>query len=176
MAKSSMKLRYKSPKRERNKNKEEHKDLQLKSILTTFGGVLIFIGLFYLCVLCMKKLGVFDLGYTKPSKEETTISYDYILIGTSFNRNESEYFVLYDDYSKNNYQYTNSVVSSKASIPVYKVDMSKGENASYISESGNSNAQNASELKINDITLIRFQNGRIIKYLEGSDQIEAYFN
>ncbi len=176
MAKSSMKLKYKSPKRERNKNKEENKELQLKSILTTFGSVLIFIGLFYLCVLGMKKLGVFDKGYTKPTKEETTISYDNILIGTSFNRSASEYFVLYDDYSKNNYQYTNSVVSSKASIPVYKVDMSKGENASYISESGNPSATNASELRINDITLIRFKDGRIMKYLEGSDNIENYFN
>ena len=176
MAKSTMKLKYKSPKRERNKKKEEVSDLKLKSVITTIVSVLIFIGAFYLCILGMDWLGTFDKGYTKPSKEETTISYENILIGTSFNRKESEYFVIYDDYTKNKYPYTNNIVSEKAKLPVYKVDMSKGENATYVSDTSNSNAKNASELKINDITLIRFKNGSIVKYITGSDKIEEYFN
>ncbi len=173
MAKNNMKLRYKNQKRERNKNKEND-ELKLKSIITTVSSVLAFIVICYLCVLGMKALGVFDLGYTKPSKEETTISYEYILIGTSFNREENEYFVVYDNYEKNNYQYTNKLISSNAKIPVYKVDMSKGENAGYISDESNPDAKNASELKINDITLIRFKDGKIVKYITGSDEIEEY--
>ena len=68
-----------------------------------------------------------------------------------------------------------SIVKDKAKIPVYKVDISKGENASCVSDTSNPNAKNASELKINDITLIRITNGKIAKYISGSEKIEAQF-
>ena len=177
MAKSKMNLKYKSPKRERNKNKNVVSDeIKIKSFLINLASVLLFIGLVYLGTLGLKALGVFDPGYTKPTKEATKIDYEYILAGTVFDRTEKEYYVIFDDYDKNEYKYTNSLVKDGAKIPVYKVDLSKAENSSCISEESNPNAKNASELKINDITLIRITKGKISKYIVGNEKIEEQFS
>lgn len=176
MAKRKMQMRYKSPKRERNKDKKEvTSEVQLKSFLINVISVLVFIWLIYLGALGLKALGLFDAGYTKPTKDATEISYEYILLGTVFNRSEKDYYVIFDDYDKNAYTYTNEVVKDGVKKPLYKVDTSKGENASCLSDTSNPNAKNASELKINDITLIRITNGKIAKYYSGSEKIEAQF-
>ena len=176
MAKNKMQLKYKSPKRERNKNKNEENEFSLKSILINLCSVILFIGLVYAGVLGLKALGLFYEGYTEPSREAAKIDYEYILAGTVFDRKEKDYYVIFDDYDKNIYSYTNNLVKEKSKLAVYKVDMSKGENATYLSDTSNPNAKSASELKINDITLIRITNGKITKYETGSEKIEALFN
>ena len=176
MAKNKMQLKYKSPKRERNKNKNDgSEDLALKPFLINLFSVLLFIGLVYLGVLGLKALGLFEAGYTKPTKEATKIDYEYILLGTVFGRNEKDYYVVFDDYDKNENSYTDTVIKDGAKIPVYKVDLSKGENKACISDKGNSKATNDNELKINGLTLIRITKGKISKYVEGSDKIEELF-
>lgn len=174
MAKSKMQLKYKSPKRERNKNKNSN-EIELKSFLITFISVLVFIGVVYLGVLGLKALGAFEAGYTKPSKEATKIDYEYIMLGTVFNKNEKDYYVIFDDYSKNENTYINTLVDNNGKIPVYKVDLSKGENKACISEKGNPKATSDNELKINGITLIKITKGKISKYLEGTNKIEEQF-
>ena len=66
-----------------------------KSGVKVFIGVGIFLGLMYLCVVGMEKLGVFMAGYTAPTKE-TKIDYEYINVGTVFNRPDKVYYVLFD--------------------------------------------------------------------------------
>ena len=177
MAKSKMQLKYKTPKRERNKNKKDvDSDIQLKSFLINLFSVLLFIGIVYAGVYGLKKLGVFDPGYTKPTTEAATIDYKYILLGTVFDRADKDYYVIFDDYEKNAHKYANALVEDNDKIPVYKVDTSKKENSSCLSEESNPNAKNASELKINDITLIRITNGKIAKYVTGSEKIEEQFS
>ena len=46
----------------------------------------------------MEKIGLFEAGYKKPEREETTIDYEFIDIGTVFNRDENTYYVLFDNY------------------------------------------------------------------------------
>ena len=177
MAKRSMNVRYKR-KRERNKYKPElDKDTSLKSFVKTTIGVLLFLGLMLLMVWGMKKLGVFERGYTKPEKDEAEISYTNISVGTVFNRNEKEYLVLFDDYSSSitSDPYINTIVSN-AGLNVYKVDMSKNENAKYKGEEPNRNATKATELSISDITLIKISNGKISGYYNGIDEIEGFLN
>ena len=176
MAKNKMQLRYKREKRERNKNKEEvTTKSQINSFLKNLVSILIFVGVIYLGVFGLEKLGVFEEGYTKPTKEDTKISYEYILIGTVFNRPEKEYYVIFDDYEKDLYSHISSLVSNKK-LPVYKVDMSKGENASFKSEESNPNAKSVDELKINGLTVIKVKNGKIDKYYTGLENIEANFS
>ena len=75
MAKKGMQIKYKSKKRERNKNNVEvNKIDSVKSFSKTLIGVIIFLGVMYLCAFGMQKLGVFEAGYTTPSKEETKSS------------------------------------------------------------------------------------------------------
>ena len=45
-------------------------------------------------------------------------------------------------------------------------------NQSVISEESNSEARDASELKVKGVTLIRFKNGKIDEYIEDSSKIK----
>lgn len=176
MAKKSMNMRVKSVKRERNKKKEERTTLdEMKSFLFTFIGVLGFLVVCYLGILGMKALGVFDKGYTAPSKDETEISYEFIGIGTVFNRELDTYYVLFDNY-KSNYTkdaYINYLADT-SDIKTYKVDMNDFANAKYASEESNPKAQKVEDLKINGITLMKVQKGKNVKYITGSEEIEKY--
>lgn len=175
MAKNKMQVRYKQPKRVRNKAKEIETDDKLMSAVKTVLGVLIVMVLMYLMMLGMEKLGVFEAGYTKPDSGETSISNEYIMVGEILNRRENNYYVLFDDYS-NSYItdiYVNNLLSN-SDIRTYKVDVSKDGNSKYLSEDENKNATSISDLKINGLTLIRVNNGRIVDYISGSDEIEEY--
>ena len=174
MAKKGMRLKYKSRKRERNKV-QDVESTSLKSTLYTILGVVIFLGVMYLMILGLQKLGLFEAGYTAPTKEETTIGYEYIPIGTVFTRNEKTYYVLFDDFGNKLTadNYVNTLLAD-SKISVYKVDMTVNENAKYKGEKANKKATKASELSINDITLIKITNGRISNYYVGSEEIEEF--
>lgn len=176
MSKNNMGLKYKKAKRERNKNITSNEENTVKSFIYTTVGVLIFVGLTYLGIMGLGKLGLFEEGYTAPIKGETTIDYEFINIGTVFNRSEKSYYVVFDnyesDYTKN--VYINSLIDAQKSYKIYKVDMSKKMNAKYSSDSSNKKASNDADLKINGLTLIKISNGKIAKYLVGEKEIEEY--
>ena len=175
MAKKNMQIKYKAKKRERNKKEEVTKKDEIKSAAKTILTVLIFIGVMYLMMLGLEKLGAFQAGYNAPS-HTTELDYEYINVGTVFTRSDRTYYVLFDDYSNNisSNTYVNEVIKDKLSDPVYKVDMSKGINSKYKSDTPNENANKSSELQISDITLIRIKDGRLDMYLTGDDKIEEY--
>lgn len=175
MAKKGMNLQYKKAKRERKNNNVKEETNESLGVVKTVVGVLVFLLVCYLLVLGMEKLGLFEQGYTAPVKGETEIDYEYIPVGTVFNRTEKEYFVLFDNYDgKNQDVYVNYILDSDDKKVVYKVDMSLKENEKYKSEQSNPKAKNPTELKINDITLIKIKNGKIEKYVTGSEKIEEY--
>ena len=177
MAKKSMQLKYKPKKRERNKF-EENQNNDAMSFVKTLVGVVIFLGLMYLMGLGFQKLGVFDNGYTAPTKEATTFSYDFIPASTVFNRTDNTYYVLFDNYkdSFSNNGYIEKLLEKETKISVYKVDMSIKENERVKGEKANPKATKFSELSINDITLIKINNGKIALYLTGSEKIEEYLS
>ncbi len=173
MAKNNMKLKYKTKKRERKTVVSEND--KIKSAVYTVIGVFLFFGLMYLCVLGLSKIGAFEEGYTKP-ETKTEFDYEKIMIGNVFNRKEKTYYVLFDNYK--NYKtdsYINSLIDDMDEV-VYKVDMSLSENSSHISDESNKNASSSDEIKINDITLIKISNGKIVKYLTGIEEIESYLD
>ena len=175
MAKNKMQVKYKQPKRVRNKSKEIETDNKLMSAVKTVLGVLIAMVLMYLMMFVMEKLGVFEAGYTKPDSGETTISNEYIMVGEILNRSENNYYVLFDNYSSNFTSdiYINNLLAS-SETRTYKVDMSKDGNSKYMSEDENRDASSINDLKINGLSLIRVNNGRIVEYKSGSDEIEEY--
>lgn len=176
MAKNNMKLNYKKQKRVRKNNITVEENNPLKQLLFTTLGVLVFIGIVYLGVLGLEKLGTFEKGYTKKTEGVATIDYEFIPIGTVFNRKESVYYVLFDNYKTNKEDpYVNTIIS-KLEDPVYKVDMSLNENAKYASDKSNAKATKVKDLKINGVTLIKINKGHIAKYITGSDKIEEYIN
>lgn len=177
MAKKSMKMKYKPVKRERNKEKfQKNTEDQVKSFAFTLIGVLVFMGVIYLGILGMEKIGVFEKGYTKPQEGEVTFDYEYITMGTILNRSEKTYYVLFDNYKTSITQdaYVNSLVAKQDKYRVYKVDMNKNENKKYIAQEANLDVKSVNDIKINDITLIKVTNGKIVDYAIGSDKIEEY--
>ena len=176
MAKKGMNIRYKKRKRERNKYVDYSDNNPLKSSLMSALSVLLFLGVMYLLVLGMKELKVFQKGYTK-GEPVSEIDYVNIPIGTVFTREDKEYLVLFDDYSSqiSSDPYINSLLNS-SSLRIYKVDMSKSENAKYKGEKSNKKASKSSDLTINGITLIKISNGRLAEYFEGKESIEGYLN
>ena len=178
MSKNNMKLKYKAKKRERNKNKEVYnKKDEVTSGVKTIIGVILFVLVFYACAIGLDSLGVFDKSYEAPTKEETEFDYNFILVGSVFNRSEKTYYVLFDDfneYSENAYV---KYLSDKTSdVRIYKVDMSLSENKSHMGSETNKKASNPSDLVISDVTLIKIKNGKIVDYIESNDKVSSYLS
>lgn len=140
----------------------------VKTIVVVVVSFLVVFGL----TILLSNLGVFDKGYTRPDTSSTVISYEEILIGNVFNRVETEYYVVLDDFSDNmNNVYLKQKISEYKTLPIYKVDMSKGINKNYLSDSSNYRANNVLDLKIKLPTLIKIVNGSNKGYFEGVENI-----
>ena len=163
---------------EKNIKKEiEEKDGngEVISLLLITISVLLFLGLFYLLTVVI--LG--DKSDNKKAEEETNeveIQFDEVLVGSSFSIKDEEYFVLYYEFENEDINTElSSLVSnyrmSNESPYLYVVNMSDALNSKSISDKSKKDANNASELKINGPTLIKFEAGKIDDYIEGIDDI-----
>ena len=177
MAKSNVRVISKKKNIKKDKKKEEELDekSEIRNLLKTVIIVLVSFLVCYLLFMLMGKLGMFEKGYEKPESGSNEFTYSTAIIGTVFNRPESEYYVSFDEEDGNTY-FDTLLSMYSGDLHIYKVNMSLGINASNKGESGNSNASNPSELVINGPTLIRIKNGRIIKYLEDLDKIKEELN
>lgn len=175
MAKKTM-MKKQVKKRERNKVKEEYKEKDIAvSFVKNLIGVCVFVGVVYAAIIGLKYLGVFEEGYKKPEAGATTISYKDILIGTVFNRPEETYYVLFDTFGNDtNNVYIEGLTNGSLNYSLYKVDMSDKYNKKYISDTSNTNPESVQDLKINGITLMKINNGKVAKYVTGSEDIESY--
>lgn len=131
--------------------------------------VVIFACMYGVTVLILKNS---PYEYTKDDVQ-TSIQYEEILAGTSFQKKDSEYFVLfYHAESDSKYMDMISDYQAKEShLPIYYVNLDNKMNSSVISEESNREAKDASELKIKDVALIRFKDGRIDEYIDDSSKI-----
>lgn len=112
--------------------------------------------------------------------KRTSIQYDEILLGTTFKKKDAEYLVLFynvDLDTENTYANLLSDYEAKEDkLPIYYVDLGNTMNKSCLSTESNENATNASELKINDTTLIKFSDQKIEEYIVGQEDISNYLN
>ena len=107
---------------------------------------------------------------------EADIQYQEILAGNSFSQKDDHYFVLYYDMSDANLHsiYTNIVSMYEDNddyFPIYTVDMSSTFNKKYVADVSNSSVKELNDLKISQPTLIEFENGSVIDYIEGKEAI-----
>lgn len=140
--------------------------------------VLVIFGVMYLVTTLIIKNSD-DNTYTKE-KEKTSIQYDEILLGTTFNKKDKEYLVLfYDVDSDTDSTYSDLLSDYEAKddkIPIYYVDLGNAMNKSCLSTESNESATNANELKINNVTLIKFSDNKIEEYIVGQEEISNYLN
>lgn len=156
------------------KNSYNEELIKLIKIVIIVGVV---ITLVYFLTSYLSKSGKFSTKYEPSETPEAVMTYEDATIGTVFNRPDSEYYVAFEDFADKNKTYINSLISSytseKESLPVYKVDMSLDINKKYKSDTSNKNATKTSELKIKTPTLIKIENAKITKYIEGNENIKS---
>lgn len=138
--------------------------------------VLIILLLVYLLTLYITKNSTDSV--VKENTENTTIQYDEILVGTSFKQSPKEYLVLFynvdTDINSTYYTLKSDYEAKDDALPIYYVDLGSKLNSDCISAESNENAKNASELKINDTTLIKFTDNKISEYIVGGEEISNY--
>lgn len=174
--KNNIKVIKKPIKKETKKIENNKLDGEILSFIKIALGVGVVVLIVFGATILMNKLGVFDEGYTKPERGEIIISYEDATVGTIFNRPDAEYYVVFDDFTENPNQYLTSILfrysNEEETLPIYKVDMSNGFNTKYAGEQGNPSAQKVEDIKINGVTLIKIVNGKNVKYIEGTTNIE----
>lgn len=141
-----------------------------KNIIITLVVVLLVFGLFYLITVLINNSNR-KLNTTDPKPEVSEIQYYEILGDDTFTMSPDEYYVLFYDFegpSAVYYDYMFSKYASGSDQYIYKVDLSKGFNTKFVSESTNEYASEAGELKVKDGTLIRISYGRNVEYIDSS--------
>ena len=175
-SKKNIKMVRKPIKREKKILESPKLDSEIQSFIKIVIGVGVVVITVFGATLLMNKLGVFDEGYSKPERGEIIISYEDATIGTMFNGPDTEYYVIFDEFTENPNQYLSSILfrysNEENKLPIYKVDMTNAFNAKYMGESGNPSAQRVEDVKINGVTLIKVVNGKNVKYIEGITNIE----
>lgn len=138
--------------------------------------VLIIFGIVYLFTVNVTSNST-DL-VVKKNIENTTIQYDEIIAGTSFDQKDSEYLVLYFDVDNDTdskyYSLKNEYEQKENKLPIYYVDLGSSFNKDIVSTENNESASNAEELKVTNPTLIKFSNGAIAEYITGEEAITNY--
>ena len=115
-------------------------------------------------------------GNTDDEEVISTIQYQEILAGQTFNMNQDEYYVIFSDSTGNYYSIYKNIADSQTDKSIYLVDLSNPLNQSYVSDESNKDVQKASDLKVKDNTLIKINNKTNIKYIDDRNTILSYFN
>lgn len=136
--------------------------------------VLVIFGLMYLLTNLILKNSVTD--YITKNNDKTTLQYDEILSGQSFDKKDQEYLVLFFNIEKDPiYQtFISNYQAKDEHLPIYYVNLKNKMNQKCISDEANENATSSEELKINGPTLIKFTENQIAEYIEGEEAIEEY--
>ena len=146
--------------------------------------VLIVFGLVYLLTVQITKK-----EETKEEEETVTISYEKILAGSSFSMRDGEYIVVYYNMSTKEddsiHEDMNSIASeistylgNHSDAYLYRVDLGSSLNKSILTDSDevNTNPNSASELKMKNPTLIKFNEKKVVEYIQGKDEIIDYLS
>ena len=149
---------------------------KISNIVKVVVAVAIVLGITYLLTVTITKNST-D-GVVKKTFDNTSVQYDEILAGTSFNQKDKEYYVLFYDVDNDTesayYTLKSNYEAKDDALPFYYVDLGSSFNSDCVSEESNSEATKADELEINDATLIKFSEGKISEYIVGKDDISAH--
>lgn len=145
-----------------------------------FLGVAILLALIYLATAFLT--GEIRFNHKETSKKtETTIQYEEILAGESFNRAGDNYYVMYFSFTD---PYATVLMTAKdvykktGDKPVYIVDLDKGFNTWVLAKDEEQFQQKPSsvnDLKVKGPTLLEISKKKVTKRVEGKDEIKKAF-
>lgn len=122
----------------------------------------------------------------EPEVEDdgSTVQYTEILAGSSFNKGEEDYYVVYYDMSLEDDEDMDDVsegVSLYQSMPdavtMYSCNLGSPFNK-YALTGGdaNTNPTNAEELHLKNPTIIKYSKGTVVEYIDGIDAVKAFLD
>lgn len=162
--------------RAKNTNKVE----ELSNLIKVSVIVVIFILFVYVLTALITAKGNSNVKNNESEIEEasTKIDYDQTIIGSMFDLDYKDYYVLiYKRTARNATLIKNVLTTYKGkenSIKIFYVDLDDALNKNYYSEDeSNKNAKDATEIKVKDYALIRFKNNKISEYYETLEEINT---
>ena len=110
----------------------------------------------------------------------TIIQYDEILVGEILEQAKDEYFVLVLNNLKTEKEVYESYIkkseSDEESLKIYTVNLNSAFNSNFISDESNFRIKYIKDIKFKDSTLLKIEEGRIVEYFEGQNEILEYLN
>jgi len=138
-------------------------------LILLVGVVIVCVGLFFLTEKMIEKDTI-----QKEETSEVEFDNDIATIGTMFNRNYDEYYVLL--YSKEKHKDLNSILdayrSSDNYVKTYFIDLDLKINSSVFGEEFNKKPNNSNEVKVNDATLFKINSGKVTNSYSGIEDIK----
>ncbi len=159
-----------------NKSGDTTYSMELKKLFIILGIILLVIIVLYLIIGIFVTKDIKLFGNTENVEVNSTIQYEEILAGETFNMNKDEYYVIFSDSTGNYYSIYKNIISNQTDKSIYIVDLNNPLNRSYVSDESNKEVQKASDLKVKDNTLIKINNKQNVEYIEDKDAILSYFN
>ena len=142
-------------------------DVDYMKVIKIGVGVLLVLGIVYL----VTAIASGEIKLDKKEKEQavTEIQYQEIIAGETFNRNASEYYVLFMNFTDSNASYYLSLIDSynaaDNSLPFFTVDIEKKINNDYA----------INELKVENPTILKISNSKIAETIKGKENIISFF-
>ena len=166
------KAELKKLEKEYNASNEEE---QVRRMLRIILGVVAFLALVWIGYSLVNG----DLFKGKKEKEETVIQNDIILAGTTFNRPESEYYVLFYDFDGDNSTTCATIYTiyknTKTDGKMFAVDLGDKLNSKIVvTDRSQVNTENAENLKVMDATLVKVKDGKVVETHAGIDELNSY--
>ncbi|MGI6324987.1 MAG: hypothetical protein ACOXZS_03485 [Bacilli bacterium] len=145
--------------------------------------VLVTIGFFlFMYIVTALITGEIKLNHKKESEDPIPVSiqYDEILAGETFNRPETEYYVIFYEYDDVYARVIDTAINKYSqkddSLKIYKVNLNNPFNTSiYDEDNANTNTSDINKLKVANYTLIKVKNKKNISVVKGKDKIVDHF-
>lgn len=123
--------------------------------------------------------GEISFGKKEDDKKEVEIQNVEILAGSTFNRVDDEYYVIFYDFDGNNstraVTFYNLYSKKSEHLKMYVVDLGNAFNSKCVVSSRDEvNVTNASSLKVMDLSIIKVKDGKAEFIAAGVDEFDNY--
>ncbi len=168
-------------KKQKRNYKTTTSNTEVSTLIKILIGVLIFLGFTYLITGLLTgeiKLGKKD----KDIVTEAEIQYEEILAGETLNRTETDYYVMYfnftDNIASSYITLKDTYLKKEKALGFYLVDLEKGFNKGFVAQNDENtdkiNFNNISELKVKNPTILKISNHKVVERVEGKDKIISF--
>ena len=167
--------------RKENRKKLKDLDKEIREEETDMSRLIkIFCGVIAVLVILYFVFAFFNGELFKKTEKTPEVIQDVVITaGTTFAKDQSEYYVLFYDFDGDNKVYCDSLKDlygvSSHDEKMYTVNLGSGLNKSYVTtDVSQVNTSNPENLKVVDATLIKVKDGKAVETIAGKDKLVAY--